>query len=127
MTAHSASRAVPLPAVGTVTFDPTLTRQWRGRIARLWAAQPAYLPAEAPGEPAVFVDDAPVGTRVRIQEMYRTGPLNADIRALASPERTADPAPVEHPASQCLAETASLSQTLREVIRDNHGYHGSTT
>lgn len=85
---RSASRAVPLPAVGTVTFDPTLTRQWRGRIARLWAAQPAYLPAEAAGEPAVFVDHAPVGTRVRIQEMYRTGPLNADIRALASPERT---------------------------------------
>lgn len=76
-----------MPA-GTVAFDPALTRHWAGRLAWLWTAAPAYLPAETVEEPAVFVAEAPVGIRVRIQEMYRTGPCNADIRALASPERT---------------------------------------
>jgi|GEM_PF-4401884 len=79
--------ATPLPEPGTIAVDSALTRHWAGRLARLWTARPAYLPAETATDAAVYVDHAPIGTHVRIQQMYRTGPYNADIRALATPER----------------------------------------
>src|SRR5699024_4244234 len=79
--------ATPLPEPGTIAVDSALTRHWAGRLARLWTARPAYLPAETATDAAVYVDHAPIGTHVRIQQMYRTGPYHADLRALATPER----------------------------------------
>jgi len=71
----------PAAAVGPAP-DRWLTRRWAGRTARLWAPRPAHLPTESG---AVYVADAPAATPVEIAEIWRVGPLTADLRALARP------------------------------------------
>jgi hypothetical protein len=77
---------VRLPEPGQLVRDRWLTRRWTGCTARLWTPIPAWL-IDHDGT-QVLVDDAPAGSCIHIDQVWRVGPLIADLRVLGSPAVT---------------------------------------